>query len=633
MKWTKLTVKNFLAINEAELELDNQGLVLIEGVNNSDPKFKSNGSGKSTLVPDALSYVIYNVTTKGLQADEVINNKIGKNTAVILEGVKGEDTYRIERYRKHSTYKNKVKLFCNNKEITADTAPATNKLIEDIVGLPYTTFVNSILFAQKADGLGAFALLPDSRKKEVLDSILNLDIYSIAQTVAKDRVKAKEAEILTKKNEMEKLEWQLGQVDTLEQQDAQHYQNTRNLIQQEQQNLAAAIKELHDFPAKHFPIVEKAREDIEELTKKRDAMGNIDISTYQNEAAQAQQQVMSTKNEIANATRRKDELVTNYKKLSLDTNCPICGSLLDPTHREKEMASIKEQVRQSLLQLQTLSPLLSQQEATYQELYNTYSEQKAIYDNALAAYREVANEIQKREQYIQRYTSTLQALKDKEANINRNLNNLLSIPEPQPRDKDRETIRTKITAAKHDLVALEKDKIKLETAVKMYSNEGVKSHVLDLVTPKLNENGNKYLAQLSGSNMELKFSTQTPKKGGGYTEKFDVQLTNRAGGDNYKANSDGERKRADLAISLALQDLVLEYTNLTVYDEVFDGLDEIGVENAVALLRERVKKVGTIFVITHNAHFKALFEKVITVVKDANGISTLQEGKNTHEIS
>jgi len=633
MKWTKLIVKNFLAINEAELDLDNQGLVLIEGINNSDPKFKSNGSGKSTLVPDALSYVIYNITTKGLKADEVINNKIGKNTEVILEGVKGEDTYRIERYRKHTVHKNKVKLFRNGNEITAKSAGDTDKLIEETIGLPYTTFVNSILFAQKADGLGAFALLPDSRKKEVLDSILSLDIYSVAQTVAKERVKAKDTEILTKNRDIEKLEWQLGQVDTLEQQDAQHYQNTRNLIQQEQKNLAAAVKEQHDFPAKHFPIVEKAREDVEELTKKRESMANIDISTYQTEASQAQQQVMATRNELDRMNREKEVIKQNYKKVQTSTNCPVCGSDLDPTHRNQEMASLKEQLLPVMLSIQSLSPLLTQQEAAYQELYNVYTEKKAIYDNALAAYREVVGEIQKRENYIQQYTATLQAIKDKVANIKRNIDNLLAIPEPQPRDKDREAIRTKITAAKHDLVALEQDKTKLEAAVKMYSNEGVKSHVLDLITPKLNEKGNTYLKQLSGSNMELNFSTRTPKRDGGYTEKFDVQLTNKAGGDNYKSNSDGERKRADLAISLALQDLVLDYTNLTVYDEVFDGLDEIGVENAVALLRERVKQVGTIFVITHNAHFKALFEKVITVVKDANGISTLQKGKNTHEIS
>ncbi|QEG04182.1 exonuclease [Bacillus phage BC-T25] len=589
LRWKKLIVRNFLAINEAELDLDNQGLVLIDGINHSDPKFRSNGAGKSSLVPDAFSYVIYNITTKGMKADEVVNNKVGKNTEVILIGTKGEDTYRIERYRKHKVHKNKVKLFRNDTELTAKSAPDTDKLIEEIIGIPYTTFVNSILFAQKDDGLGSFALLPDSRKKEVLDSVLKLEIFSVAQVVAKNRVKAKEAEVIGKQHEIEKLEWQLGQVDTLEQQDMQHYQNTRNLIQQEQKNLAEVIKQQHDFPAKHFPIVEKAREDIEELTKKKDSMSTVNISTYQNEATQAQQQAMATKNDLNNMNREKATLVQNYKKLEMSTNCPICGSVLDPTHRNQEMSVIKEQLRQVLTNIQTLTPLYEKQEHTYQEKYNVYLEHKAVYDNALKDFREVSDEIHKREQYIQKYEANLQAFKDKVAHIKRNLENLMAIPEPQPRDKDREDIRNKITTAKHELVALEHEKTKLETAVKVYSNEGVKSHVLDLFTPKLNERGNKYLSQLAGSNMELNFSTRTPKRDGGYSEKFDVQLSNKAGGDMYKANSGGEKKRADLSISLALQDLVIHLTNVVVYDEVFDGLDEVGVENAIALLKERAK--------------------------------------------
>ncbi|UGO49193.1 exonuclease [Bacillus phage vB_BanH_Emiliahah] len=633
LRWDKLIVRNFLAINEAELELNNQGLVLIEGINLSDPKFKSNGAGKSSLVPDALSYVLYNITTKGLQADDVVNNKIGKNTEVILVGTKGEDTYRIERYRKHSKHKNKVRVYCNDKELTEKSAPATNKLIEDIVGIPHTTFINSILFAQKDDGLGSFALLPDSRKKEVLDSVLKLEIYSIAQIIAKDRVKAKDAEVTTKQRDIEKLEWQLGQVDVLEQQDKQQYQNTLNVIQQEQKNLAECIKQQNDFPAKYFGQVEQAKDEIVELTEKKDSMTNIDISAYQSEATQAQQQVMATRNELDRLNREKEVIKQNYKKVQTSTNCPVCGSDLDPTHRNQEMASLKEQLLPVMLNIQSLSPLLTQQEAAYQELYNVYLEKKAIYDNALNEYRKVEGEIQKRVTFIQQYENQLQNIKNKAANVKRNLDNLMAIPEPQPREKDRENIRQQITAAKHELVALEQEKLKLETAVKVYSNEGVKSHVLDLFTPKLNERGNKYLAQLAGSNMELNFSTRTPKRDGGYTEKFDVQLTNRAGGDMYKANSAGEKRRADLSIALALQDLVIHLTNVAVYDEFFDGLDEVGVENAIALLEEKAKVVGTIFVITHNAHFSSLFEKKITIVKDANGISTLQKGKNSHEIS
>ncbi|AXQ67779.1 exonuclease [Bacillus phage Kioshi] len=627
MQWDKLIVKNFLAINEATVPLHNQGLVLIDGINESDPKFKSNGAGKSTLIPDALSYALYDITTKGDKADDVINNKVGKNTEVILIGRKGEDTYRIERYRKHTKHKNKVKLFRNDTEITGKTAPVTNKLIEELIGVPYNTFINSILFAQKSDGLGSFAVLPDSRKKEILDSLLNLDIYSLAQKVAKERVASKEREIDEKKREGDKLEWNLQQVDVLEEREKQQYENTRALIKQEQKNLADTVKQLNDYPAKFFPVVDKCREEVERLTKERDEMATVDISAYQNDVNQKQQLVMATKAEINRLTKEKASIVTNYKKVEMSKTCPVCGSELDSTHREQELNSLKDQLRQVLISLQSLEPLLQQHETEYQAAYEVFSQHKDVQNRAMEEYRNISVQIQKNEQAVQHYETNLKALKDKVKHISSTLEKLMSIPEPQKKDSDREGIKEQITAHKHSLVALEKEKLELEDVVKVYSNEGVKSHVLDLITPVLNEQGNTYLAQLAGSNMELKFSTRTPKKDGGFSEKFDVQLINRAGGDKYKSNSGGERKRADLAISLAIQDLVLGSTNLIVYDEVFDALDEVGVENVIELLKERAKIIGTVFVITHNQHFSNLFEKRITVVKDKNGISTLKEGE------
>src|SRR5690606_21510977 len=207
---------------------------------------------------------------------------------------------------------------------------------------------------------------------------------------------------------------------------------------------------------------------------------------------------------------------------------------------------------------------------------------------------------------------------------------LEKLPEPKKRDSERKAIEKKIKAQKQQLLSLEREKKQLEDVVKVYSNSGVKSHVLDLITPYLNERANKYLTALSGTDMEVKFSTQTQNKDGSYSDKFDLQLINHAGGGSYKANSEGEKKRADLSISLAIQDLVMSRTdlksNFVVYDEVFDALDSVGSENVVTLLKERLKTVGTIFVITHNEHLKPLFEQTITVVKAKDGTSTIKGG-------
>ena len=145
VRFKKVEMQNFMAIKEAALELDNRGLILIEGENKTNESFQSNGSSKSSLV-SSITYALYGKTEKGLKADDVVNNKIGKNTYVKLYFDIGEDHYRIERYRKDKENKNKVKLFLNDKDITGSTNDVTDKQIQELFGIDFNTYLNSIIY-------------------------------------------------------------------------------------------------------------------------------------------------------------------------------------------------------------------------------------------------------------------------------------------------------------------------------------------------------------------------------------------------------------------------------------------------------------------------------------------------------
>ncbi|AYJ75194.1 putative DNA repair exonuclease 2 [Bacillus phage BSP36] len=632
MIWKKLTAKNFLSFEELTLELDNRGIVLVEGNNLTSSKFKSNGSGKSSLL-EPIVYALYDTTSKGIKADEIVNNKVGKNTAVILEGVKGEDTYRIERYRKHSKYKNKVKLFINDKEVTEKSAAETNKVIQKIIGIDYNTFVNSIMFSQ-GNGAGRFAIATDKEKKEILENLVHLDVYAQAQSVAKERLKEKEDEIRAREQEKARLDWELERIDGLEKQDQENYENTKNMIIQEHKNIRATVEAMDTYVSQNYPTIEKIKERSEELQQQRDSANNFNVSAHILEAVNSCQKAISDKKgQLQQYEYQKSELVSKYKKLEKGTHCPVCGNELDAAHRSTEMAAIKEQLRSVLIAMQPLLAEIPPLEEKLKEATAKYQEEKAKQDTVTQNYQRIIQEINQCEQQIKQYYDTIQAYKTKINAAQSTVDRLSTIPEPKPRDKEREEVKKKIKAFRDEELKLQKERLKLENVVKVFSNSGVKSHVLDLITPFLNERANKHLATLSGPDMEVKFSTQTRNKDGSMSDKFDIQLINTMGGDNYKSNSEGEKKRADLAISLAIQDLVMGRgeppTNFIVYDEVFDALDSVGSENVVTLLRERVNTVGTIFVITHNEHLKPLFDKVITVTKDKSGLSTVDGGVET----
>lgn len=632
MKWTKLKLQNFLSIDKVELDLNNRGLVLIEGRNTTNNAFQSNGSGKTSLM-EGIIYALYDTTSKGIKADAVINRVINKNTYVILEGKRGDDVYRIERYRKHYRHKNKVKLFLNNEDISEKSVKDTNDKIERIIGIDYNTFINSIMFSQ-GNGAGRFATSTDKEKKEILENLVNLNIYAIAQEVAKEKVKEWEDKITQNKRQQEKMEWELEGVDKLEQQDKDNYNNTLNIIQQEEANIERLEKEKEEYRYSHFAGISDVEERVGAL--------RAELRRYENSTdnSHLQSMVMNKSRELSNEVqqldlyeKQKEELVNNYRKVNSDTNCPVCGSPLDSTHRENELENIVNQLRKVIENMEKLKVQVSNTEKEYKKLNADFEKQKSIQEQSNSRYREIMQAIQVEEKRLTDYNNTVKRYEDNIKAHRHNLEALKSVPEPVSRDAERETIRENIKAHKQTLLSLEKEKKKFEDVVKVYSNSGVKSHVLDLITPFLNKRANTYLAKLSGSDIEIEFSTQTRNKNGELADKFDVRVTNSTGGETYQANSEGEKKRIDLSISLAIQDLVMSKsnlsTNLVVYDEVFDALDSVGSENVIELLKDRLDKVGTIFVITHNEHLKNLFEQVITVTKDREGISSVVEGEGT----
>ncbi|PJH64449.1 hypothetical protein CVR98_24595, partial [Salmonella enterica subsp. enterica serovar Enteritidis] len=208
------------------------------------------------------------------------------------------------------------------------------------------------------------------------------------------------------------------------------------------------------------------------------------------------------------------------------------------------------------------------------------------------------------------------------------LDSLQEIPEPDMKEDELNELEKSIDHYKEQQNQYYIARTKYGDAVKAFSNTGIRSVVLDLVTPTLNENANYYLNLLSDSYLKVRFTTQVENQDGSLRDKFDVEITHGDTETTYQTLTQGERTRVDVAISLALQDLVysksLLRSNIALYDEVFDGLDEKGVSSVIDILKEKAKEVGTIFVITHSDTFKPLFENVLTVRKE-NGESKLMK--------
>lgn len=629
LKFKRVSAENYMSIGSVSIDLDNQGLVLIEGVNDTNETFQSNGSGKSTLL-STVTYALYGATPSGLKADAVINKQAKKNMTVILEFEKDGVPYRIERYRKHSKYKNTTRFFQGENDITQKSVADTDKKIQDVFGIDYITYANSIMYGQ--GNVEIFATATDKGKKQILENLADIGIYRYAQEVAKERAQKSLAMVEELNRQYTAKSYEKDSLLQSYNSALQQYENTEQLIQQktaELANMEALTKqrerELEEGKSLREPELDSLREQMAQLTSPADMRKlDLEVETQYSNVSRLTQARTQNVNAIDKLKKELEDVQTN-------TNCYLCGALLSPQHREQEIQRIQKELldKEGFIEkidsaLLAYNPLLDNARAEQEEARKAIQEHTNIYHKLNGRMNELYHEIDMLTNSLNTAISNRDSIKDM-------LERLQEIPKPQYDYEKDSVIEEELKEIEQSKVEAENEANEYKTiAQEVFSNKGIRSEVLDLVTPFLNERANHYLSTLSGSDIEVNFSTQTEKADGSLSDKFDLEVVNGSGGSTYQANSEGEKKRIDLAISFAIQDLVQSKANIAVnlglYDECFDGLDAVGCENVIKILKERQKNISSIFVITHSENLKPLFENVITM-KKVQGRSYLEESK------
>ena len=631
LKFKKVYAENYMSISKVELELDNQGLVLIEGINDTNETFQSNGSGKSTLL-STVTYALYGATPSGLKADAVINKEVKKGLAVILEFEKDGIPYRIERYRKHKKYKNLVRFFQGENDLTQKSVADTDSKILDVFGIDYLTYANSIMYGQ--GNVEIFATATDKGKKQILENLADIGVYRYAQDVAKKRAQQANAQAEELNRQYLAKKYDRDNLTSLYMSALSQYENTEKLLERTKEELSKA-EEVVEERSKELDY--HTKQTTTEVATIREQMNKL---VSPENATEVDKKVDEQYSNVTRLEQAKQQNLTAITKLQQDlasvqtnTNCHLCGALLSPEHREQELQRIQAEI----VEKQGFITKIDSALAVYTPLLEEARAEQAIMRKAIQEY---TGDYQRLSNEINTLLGNLNTLKNnldsavREVDSKQDMiNQLKAVPKPEYDKQTEKVLDEELAKINENIEELREEERQYNIiAQEVFSNKGIRSEVLDLVTPFLNERANHYLSILSGSDIEINFSTQTEKADGSLSDKFDLEVINGSGGNTYQANSEGEKKRIDLAISFAIQDLVQSKANIAVnlglYDECFDGLDAIGCENVIRILKERQKNISSIFVITHSENLKPLFENVITVKKVLGNTALLESEKS-----
>jgi DNA repair exonuclease SbcCD ATPase subunit len=172
---SKLSINNFLSVGpEVVVSLKDRGVIGVFGANKDTNAADSNGSGKSAIFSEAIAWVLYGQTLRGISSDDVVNLDKGNNCVVSLTIEEDISVYEIIRTRKLTKTKkaNDTLVYLNGQNITRGTNQDTQILIDDIIGMDFNTFVQSVLLSY---GTTPFSQMTDKEKNEVFENILELD--------------------------------------------------------------------------------------------------------------------------------------------------------------------------------------------------------------------------------------------------------------------------------------------------------------------------------------------------------------------------------------------------------------------------------------------------------------------------
>lgn len=196
MQLIKLTWSNMFSYGaDNEIDFLRNKVTLIEG---------KIGAGKSSI-PTILEELLYNKNSRDFKKTEIINNTLSTNSySGTVEFKKDSDHYLLKKEVKTSA---KVLLFKNGSDISAHTATGTYKLLEEIIGLDFTTF--SKLVYQSVKSQIDFLSATDAKRKEFLVGLMNLGVYKDIEEEIKLDKKDLDSELATVTGSINILEAQV----------------------------------------------------------------------------------------------------------------------------------------------------------------------------------------------------------------------------------------------------------------------------------------------------------------------------------------------------------------------------------------------------------------------------------------
>ena len=554
----KIRWKNFLSTGNTYTDIDFTAhrSTLIVG---------ENGAGKSTLL-DALCFALYGKPFRKINKPQLVNSINGKGLEVELDFSIGKREYKVKRGMKPSVFE----IYQDGKPINqnAEARDYQEMFERTILKLSYKSFSQIVILGSAA--FVPFMQLPAQHRREVIEDLLDIQIFSTMNTILKSKLTNNRNDITTTeygiKHSAEKIELYKKHIESLK-------QNNDELVKQKQEQLTRLQTQVKDAET----TIGTVQSEILSL----------------NDSISDQSKLRSRFEKIMELTRAIDNRLEKIKKESAfftsHDNCPTCRQGIAHDHKSQileesggkieEIEAGKQKIRE---ELETITARLNIIDGIVGTItaHNTHvsniNVQVRIWNGFIADIQEEIRQLTTTNKQIETNNEEIKKLKDE-------LKTLIDKKE-----------------------ALVKEKQVLEVANVLLKDSGIKTKIIKQYVPIMNKLINKYLASMDFFvNFEL-------------NESFEETIKSRFRDEfSYESFSEGEKSRIDLALLFTWRAVAKlrnsASTNLLILDEVFDSsMDMQGSDELMKILQTLAGDTN-VFVISHKTD--QLVDKFSNVIR------------------
>ena len=571
----KVRWKNFLSTGNvfSEIDLQRSRTNLIVG---------HNGSGKSTIL-DALTFSLFGKPFRKISKSMLVNSVNEKDTMVEIEFSIGKNSYQVIRGIKP----NKFMVYCNGQPWDEDAKAVDQQknLEQNVLKMNFKSFTQIVVLGSST--FVPFMRLPGQQRREIIEDILDIQVFSVMNNRLKDKIRENNEEI-------KDLDYQLHLLE-------------EKIELQKQYMLELKKKTDAEIDKKKEKIKEYQQEEESSLGNIRDLTDQVtNLSTEMEEYSKSSSKLKKLNTFLIKLNQKLQTCKKEHEFFEDNHVCPTCTQDLSDEFRADKIEEGKTK--------------LDEMNVGYEELQTAIKDEEERNEKFL----ELTQEVNTKNTTITNINYQLMSIRSNIDEISKEIKELEgSTPDKKAEFVKLEGLIEDKKTTKKNCVVSKKDRDVLQVATTLLKDSGIKTRIIKTYLPTMNKLINQFLQSMD---FYVNFTLN---------ENFEETIKSRYRDVfSYESFSEGEKARIDISLLLTWRSIAKLKnsvdTNLLILDEIFDGsLDQSGTSDLGWILRNFDDNTN-VFVISHKTILDDKFDRTITVNKDKN-YSTLEE--TVHEVT